>query len=199
MSRPLMIGSPPRVAYCTEAVPGTETLRLAAAVVWRGTPTPSALRGGGGPLGWLRTVRHAVWVRLGPLGLDVSVAGRPLFGGTWGAGRSVCGVGAALHGDPLAYYDDGARVLRVLGRVVQAAREGALVALIDATGQRAAAPRLILRVVPAPAIPVPRFESGPPEAGAVVTYLIGGKQPVWDMALRADPVVGAFLADDRSE
>ena len=193
MSGPPTVGSHPPVAYFTEAVPGAATLRLAAAVLWRGVPTPAALRGGGGPLGWLRGVRHSLWVRLGPLGADVSVAGRPLFGGAWGTARSVGSVGAAPHGEALAYYDDGTHALRVLGRVVRAPYEGALIALIDATGLRAAAPRLVLRVVPMPTIPVPRFDSAPPEDGAVVSYLIGGEQPVWEAALRADPVVGAFL------
>ncbi|MBC7791103.1 MAG: hypothetical protein H7Z74_14245, partial [Anaerolineae bacterium] len=74
--------------------------------------------------------------------------------------------------------------------------EGALVALIDATGPRAAAPRLVLRVVPTPAIPVPHFDSAPPDDDAVFSYLIGGEQPAWEAALRADTVVGAFLDDD---
>jgi hypothetical protein len=199
MSDSPTVDSHPPVAYFTETVPGTATLRLAAAVVWRGVPTPRALRGGGGPLSWLRTVRHRLWVRLGPLGADVSVAGRPLFGGAWGAARSVGSVGVAPHGEPLAYYDDGTHVLRVLGRVVHAPAGRTLVALIDATGLRAAAPRLILRLVPTPAMPVPRFDSAPLEDGAAVSYLIGGEQPVWETALRADPIVGAFLDDDRTD
>jgi hypothetical protein len=187
------------VAYFTETESGTATLRLAAAVVWRGVPTRSALRGGGGPLGWLRTLRHRLWVRLGPLGADVSVVGRPLFGGAWGAARSIGSVGAAPHGEPLAYYDDGAHVLRVLGRVVHAPAGRTLVALIDASGLRAAAPRLILRLVPTPAIPVPPVDSPPLEDGGPVSYLIGGEQPVWETALRADPIVGAFLDDVRTD
>jgi hypothetical protein len=103
-------------------------------------------------------------------------------------------VAAAPDGEPLAYYDDGTHVLRVLGRVVRAPHEGALVALVDATGPRAAAPLLVLRVVPTPAIPVPRFDSAPPEDGAAVSYLMFGEQPVWETALRADPVVDAFLS-----
>jgi hypothetical protein len=199
MSAPPTVGSPRPVAYFAEAVPGTATLRLAAAVASRGVPTAAALRGGGGRLGWLRRVRYRLWLRLGPLGADVSVAGRPLFGGAWGAARSVTSVGATPHGEPLASYDDGTHVLRVLGRVVHAPLEGTLVALIDATGPRVAAPRLVLRVVPTPTIPVPRFDSAPPEDGAAVSYLIGGEQPVWEAALRADPIVGAFLDADRVE
>ena len=199
MIGPPMVGSHLPVAYFTEAVPGAATLRLAAAVIWRGVPTPAALRGGGGPLGWLRGVRHSLWVRLGPLGADVSVAGRPLFGGAWGAARSVGSVGAAPHGEPLAYYDDGTHMLRVLGRVVHAPLEKAVVALVDATGLRAAAPRLVLRIVPTPVIPVPRLDSAPPTDGAVVSYLIGGEQPMWEAALRVDSVVRAFWDHDRTD
>jgi hypothetical protein len=194
-----MLHRPRQVAYFTEVVPGTATLRLAAAVASRGVPTLGALRGGGGPLNWLRGVRHRLWMRLGPLGADVSIGGRPLFGGAWGAARSIGSVGAGPHGEPLAYYDDGTHVLRVLGRVVFAPLTGTLVALIDATGPRAAAPRLVLCVVPTPAIPVPRFDSAPPEDGAAVSYLIAGEQPEWEAALRADPTIRAFLDADRAD
>ena len=194
MTTPQTAETPPPVAYFTERIPGTATLRLAAAVVYRGVPAPAALAGGsGGPLGWLRAVRHRLWLRLGPLGADVSVAGRPLFGGTWGAARSVGSVGAGPRGEPLAYYDDGSRMLRVLGRVVPVARGGTLAALVDATGARARAPRLVLRVVPTPPVPVPRFDGEPPPADAAVTYLVSGEEPAWTASLRADPVVRAFL------
>src|SRR5215218_1064071 len=93
-------GSQPQIAYFTEAARGATTLRLAAAVVCRGVPRRSALHGGGGPLGWLRRVRHRLWLRLGPLGLDVSIGGRPLFGGEWGARRSIASMGANSDGDP---------------------------------------------------------------------------------------------------
>jgi len=196
MSGPLTVDSHPRVAYLTEAVPGAAALRLAAAVVWRGLPTSAAVRGGGGPLGWLRSVRLQLWLRLGPLGFDVSVAGRPLFGGTWGAPRSVNSVGAGPLGEPLAYYDDDARVLRVLGRVLPAPSGGTLVALVDATGPRAATPRVVLRVVPTPEIPVSRPDEVSSEGAAVVSHFMGGEQPVWEAALRADRVVRAFMGAD---
>jgi hypothetical protein len=186
------------VQYLTETLPDSGTLRLAAAVVCRGVPTPRALLGGGGLLGWPRGVRHRLWLRLGPLGLDVSVGGRPLFGGTWGAARSIGCAGVGPHGAPLAYYDDGTRELRVLGRVVHAPSAGTVVALIEAAGRRAAVPRLTLRVVPTPDSPVPRFDGAPPGDDAMVSYFIGGEQPVWEAALRADPVVRAFLDDDRT-
>ena len=193
------------MGYFTEAVPGTSTLRLAAAVVLRGVPTPSARLGGGGPLGWLRGVRQRLWLRLGPLGLDVSVAGRPLFGGPWGAARSIASAGVPPRGEPLAYYDDLTHTLRVLGRVVHAPEQGALVALIDATGRRAAAPRLFLRVVPIPTIPVPHFDSMPPQQEGVgvgymaVSHFMISDEPEWAAALRADPVVRAFLDDVRAD
>jgi hypothetical protein len=199
MSGPRSADGPPPVAYFTEPVPGTSTLRLAAAVLCRGVPAPGALAGGGGPLGMLRTLRHQLWLRLGPLGADVSVAGRPLFGGTRGATRSVASAGASRHAEPLAYFDDGTHVLRVLGRVVHAPPGRTLVALVDATGSRAGAPRLTLRVVATPAMPVPRFDGAPPDDVAAVSYLMGGEQPAWLAALRADAVVRAFLDAERTD
>ena len=193
-------GGPAPVAYFSEALEGNAAVRLAAAVVWRGIPTRAALRGGGGPLGWLRGLRHRLWLRLGPLGADVSVAGRPLFGGDAWAPRGVSSVQPKLLGEPLAYYDDGSRVLRVLGRVLRAAPPGqTLVALVDATGPRATAPRLVLRVVPAPTVAVeyPELAVQPPELAppstAFADRLVGGEPPAWAAALQADPVVRAFL------
>jgi hypothetical protein len=185
-------GGPAPVAYFSEALPGGAGLRLAAAVAWRGVPTPAALQGGGGLLGRVRGLRHRLWLRLGPLGDDVSVAGRPLFGGTWGAARRVSSVGEPPHA--LAYYDDGTRTLRVLGRVVPAPPPGrTLVALVDATGPRAAAPSVVLRVVPTPAVTVQGAASAglPDPAGDSFTVI--SDHPAWTAALRADPVVRAFL------
>ena len=193
-------GSEAPVAYFAE-LEGDAGVQLAAAVVYRGIPTRAALRGGGGPFGWLRSVRHRLWLRLGPLGADVSVAGRPLFGGDAWAPRGISSVEPRLFGEPLAYYDDGSRVLRLLGRVLPAPPPGqTLVALVDATGPRAAAPRLVIRIVPAPTVAVewPELEVEHPELGDVPTaftrsYFVGGEHPAWLAALRADPVVRAFL------
>jgi hypothetical protein len=55
---------------------------------------------------------------------------------------------------------------------------------------------VVLRIVPTPAMPVPLFDLVTSSDVAAVSYFVGGEQPVWDEALRADPVVGAFL--DRS-
>ena len=185
---------PAPIAYFCEALPGTASLRLAAAVVWRGVPAPAALIGGGGPLGWLRAARHKLWLRLGPLGADMSIAGRSLFGGVDGAGRSISTAGLLPRGEPLAYYDDGSHALRVLGRVVAAPPTGhTLVALVDASGPRATAPRLVLRVVPTPPVTVPTpVPPAPADAGVSHSYLIS-EHPAWTAALRADPEVRAFL------
>ena len=196
MSSPLPVSGPPQITYFNEPVPGTPTLRLTAAVVVRGVPTAGARLGGGGPLGWLRGVRQRLWLRFGPPGYDVSVAGRPLFGGPWGAARSIGSAWAGSGGEPVAYSDDLTHTLLVLGRVVHTPQNGTVVALIDATGRRAAAPRLVLRVLSAPTIPVPHFDSMPPQEGAVVTFVIGG-DPGWEASLRADPVVSAFLNGGR--
>jgi hypothetical protein len=198
-----MSGLPPAtgrtpVAYFTEVTSDAETLRLAAAVIWRGVPTRAALRGGGGTLGWLRGARHRLWLRLGPLGADVSVAGRPLFGGTEDAPRGVGSVGASPGDEPLAYYDEGSRTLRVLGRVMPAPRGESLVALVDATGGSAAAPTLAFRVVPTPEVPAPRFDEEPLAGGEGVSYSVVGEEPVWTAALRADPVVRTFLDEPGS-
>jgi hypothetical protein len=190
--------SQPRIGYFTEAAPGATTLRLAAAVVCRGAPRRASLQGGGGLLGWPRSVRHRLWLRFGPLGFDVSVRGRPLFGGEWGAGFSIGSTAGTPDGEPLAYYDDRAHVLRLLGRVLPAPRIETLVALVDATGARAGAPRVVVRHMPMPAMPMPQFAGPPTEYGAMVSYVIGGEQPTWEAALRADPVVRTFLDDDRA-
>jgi len=189
-------GGKPPIAYFTENLPGAASVRLAAAVTWRGTATRAARHGGGGPLGWLRGARHRLWLRLGPLGADVSVNGRTLFGGTFGAARGVASAGPSAQGVPLAFYDDETHALRLLGRVVTAPPERTLVALVDATGWRARMPRLVLRVVTTPPMPVslPGFA---PKPDTVISYFVGGDQPMWEAALRADPVVSAFLDGPR--
>jgi hypothetical protein len=73
MQVPTNGGSAP-VAYFSEALEDNTVLRLPAAVVCRGVPTLAARSGGGGPLGSLRGIRHRLWLRLGPLGIDASVA-----------------------------------------------------------------------------------------------------------------------------
>ena len=193
MSGPSPQHSPPPVLYLTEPIPGASSLRLAAAVVCRGVPTVAARLGGGGSQGWLRAVRHRLWAHLGPVGLDVTVGGRSLYGGAADAARSVGSVGIGHRGEPLAYYDAGSRELRVLGRVVPAPRGETLVALIDATGSRAQAPHLVLRVVPTPSILVPHFASERSLPGETRTYIVGGEEPAWSAALREDAVVRAFL------
>jgi hypothetical protein len=81
----------------------------------------------------------------------------------------------------------------VLGRVIHAPRALTLVALVDATGRRAAAPSLVLRRLAAPTIDVTPPEELDRAMFASVAYIVGGDQPSWTAALRADPVVRAFL------
>jgi hypothetical protein len=100
---------------------------------------------------------------------------------------------AQADGEPIAYYDTSNRVLRVLGRVIHAPRDLTLVALVDATGRRAAAPSLVLRRLAAPTIDVTPPEELDSAMFASVAYMVGGDQPSWTAALRADPVVRAFL------
>jgi hypothetical protein len=186
--------TPTPIAYLCESLPDPGSVRLAAAVVWRGVPSPAALMGGGGLLGWLRSARHRLWLRFGPLGFDVSVAGRPLFGGDWGVASRVGCVGLPPRGEPLAYYDDNSRTLRVLGRVITAPTDGrTIVALVDASGSRAAAPRLTLRNVPTPSITVPTLVPlSPADVAASHSYILS-EHPAWTAALRADPTVRDFL------
>jgi hypothetical protein len=195
MDGAMALGGLPAISYFDEIVPGEGAVRLAAAVVWRGVPAPEA-RYGNGPLGWLRGVRHRLWLRLGPFGADVQVAGRPLFGGVAGAGGSISGARPAPEGDPLAFYDGGARQLRLLGRVVVVPPEQTLVALVDAIGPRAAAPRVVLRVVQTPAMPMPRLDPVPLGGADAVNHVVIGGYTQWEAALRVDPSVRRFL-DER--
>ena len=57
---------------------------------------------------------------------------------------------------------------------------------------------VVCRGVPTPDSPVPPFDGAPPGDEGMVSHFIGGEQPVWEAALRADPVVRAFLDDDRN-
>jgi hypothetical protein len=89
-------------------------------------------------------------------------------------------------------------VLRVLGRAFPAPPPGqTVVTLVDATGRRASAPVLVLRVVPTPTVAMERPELEPPstDVAASTVFIVGG-HPAWDAALRADPVVRAFLDRD---
>jgi hypothetical protein len=180
------------VTYFSETLPGARAVRLTAAVAWRGTPDGAAATGGRGPVGWFRRIRHQLWLRYGPLGADVHVAGRRLFGGAAYAPGAVSQSGVA-PGGTAAYFDEGARVLRVLGRVYRAPPAGrALVLLVDAAGRPGAEPRLTVRTVPAPVVDVPPPAGWRPEPGAMMIVMIPG-HPAWTAALRADPVVRAFL------
>lgn len=198
MSSVTVVGAPVPVAYFSEELPspspspGAARLRLAAAVVCRGTPDRVAAAGGRGPTGWLRRIRHRLWLRLGPLGLDVHTrGGRPLFGGAGAVSSGPLGPAGPAE----AYYDEGGRVLRVLGRVYPLPPgERTFVLLVDAAGRRAASPRVTVRTVSTPVLSVPPPDDWvPPPPGTAVTHMIIGEDPAWAAALRADPDVGAFL------
>jgi hypothetical protein len=190
-------GSSAPVAYFSEALEDNTALRLAAAVVCRGVPTPAGLSGGGGLLGWLRAIRHRLWLRLGPLGVDASVAGRSLFGGDAWAPRRISSVQLTHHDAALGYFDAGNRVLRMLGRVFTVPPPGqTLVALVDATGRRANTPGIVLRIVPTPTVAIDRPELPAPSPDVAVSVVYTGSYPVWETALRADPVVRAFVDRD---
>lgn len=202
-------GSPVRVSYFADVMPGAAAIRLAAAVVWRLRPD-RAHRWGRGPVAWLRRLRHHLWLRLGPLGIDVQWPGTRVQSGR---GRVVTSV--RLRGDDEAtgYYDG--RAVRVLGRVYKLPGEGrSLVLLVDAgrpsagRGKRQAALRITARTVPAPMAPAPLppcevlalDQSVASHEGLDVRaeLVVGGERPEWETALRADPDVRAFMEADPS-
>src|SRR5450432_1249808 len=58
-------GSSVGVFYLGDAVPGATTIRLAVAVIWRHEPYTrqgGARRWERGPVGWLRGLRHRLWL-----------------------------------------------------------------------------------------------------------------------------------------
>jgi hypothetical protein len=126
------------VVYFTEEVPASDDLRLAAAVVWRGTPR----RPPGGLRGLLRKLRF----RLGPLGLGLHFRWSEPWGGA-----------ATGDGDQLTLYRARQGVVRVLGRNYPAPRDGrTLVLLVDeGAGRR---PAIRIRLVTVPVQPRDRVE-----------------------------------------
>jgi hypothetical protein len=127
-------GSPVRAFYFQDVMPGGAAIRLAAAVVWRLGPDGAhggARRWGRGPVAWLRRLRHRLWLRLGPLGIDVQWPGT---GPESGGGRGVTSVGLSGDDEPRAYYDG--RTVRVLGRVYELPADGrSFVLLVDDGGR----------------------------------------------------------------
>lgn len=203
-------GTSVSVFYLGDGMPGAAALRLAAAVVWRHAPYDprgGARRWGRGPAAWLRRLRQRLWLRLGPLGLDVQVQ----WPGTRkhrSGGFAVTSVRRRADEEPRAYYDG--RTVRLLGRDYEVPVDGrSLVLLVDEGGQRAAngrrpaAPRVVVRTVlvpsaPAPALPL-RDRSSEVSAPGHETIdvrtdtVAGGGRPEWETALRADPEVRAFM------
>jgi hypothetical protein len=206
------VGSPVEVFYFTHPLANAPETRLAAAVAWRLAPgvgggsasaRPAEPPWGRGPAAWLRRLRHRLWLRFGPLGLDVGSLGKP-YGPSDGGVRSS---GFVWDAEPRIYFDG--RVVRLLGRVYKMPPESrTLVLLVDEGPAAGAAPRVTARTVPAPVNPVLPAAPPPPgwESGTVAPgsgwapfapfredVLVGGQHPAWEAALRADPDVRAFL------
>lgn len=198
------------IAYFSELMPDQQHLRLAAAVTWRGVPTTFALAGGGGVHGVLRSARHYLWQRLGPLGADVSIAGRPLFGCATNAARGISSVLPAPKRKPLAYYEAGTRTLRIVGRVLLTPQSRTMVALVDATGPRSGEPLITLCEVSTPELPIPVFDTMTPaeprieeevldfSTSSVRAYVVGD-EPRWEAALRTDVRIQQFLEQGRAD
>jgi len=67
------------------------------------------------------------------------------------------------------------------------------------TGSRAAAPDVELRVVSAPVVPVRPLEPDPPADNAgTPAYIVVAQHPLWNAALRTDPVIRAFVDETMS-
>jgi hypothetical protein len=125
-----------------EEVPASDDVRLAAAVVWRGPPTPRR----GGLRGLLRKLRF----RLGPLGLGLQFRWSEPWGGA-----------ATNDGDQLTLYRARQGVVRVLGRNYPAPRDGrTLVLLVDesAVGR----PPVTVRLLTVPIQPRSRVDEAEP-------------------------------------
>jgi hypothetical protein len=200
-------GEPARVFYFSYTTAGVAAPQLAAAVVWR--ELPFGPRGGAGrwtgwPGAWLRLLRHRLWLRLGPFGLDLQWRSRPKHSR---AGVNVTALGFPGDVEPRAYYDG--RFVRLLGRIYEVPADGhALVLLVEerreqrASGGRLAAPVVAIRTVLIPPIAAsglaravqPWDDSLGEETSDVRTVTVfGGALPEWDSALQANPEVRAFM------
>ena len=200
-------GYPLRVLYVSNMMAGVDSAQLAAAVVWRWVshdPRSGAQRWAGWSVAWLRRLRHRMWLRFGPLGLDVH----------WGIGEEDAREGVAVGGfgfledvEPRVYFDG--RVVRLLGRVYHVpADERTLVLLVEEGGEQRASGRrtdtgpVAIRTV---LIPSPRTRAhaattpsrgdsaGHEASAAQIVTVSGGSRPEWDAALSAHPEVRAFM------
>lgn len=214
-----MTATPPHgaveVFYFAEVFPAADMIRLAAAVVWRlppGGPPGGArpLRGssrrwGRGPVGWLRRLRHQLWLHLGPLGVDLHLRpARDRRGqGSRGGVRSS---GFAWDDVPVVYYESDRRTVRLMGRVhrLPPGTRHALVLLVDEGGSPSGALRVAVRTVPVPSVRVLRrrperarvdaqMDAEHAPAGSQIDPLVGGADVSWEAALRADAAVRAFM------
>src|SRR5215204_4431009 len=193
---------PITILHFPEAVPDG-TMRLDAVVLWRGAPG-DPLPEPRGPLAWLRRLRHRLWLHFGPLGIDLHVRWpRPgRFSGELRRddGGSISSASLPWHREPVVHVEHGPGRLRLLGRVYRLPRDGrTLVLMVVPRGRRA--PRVTVRRVVTPALPMPPMppmppgylESGFDPANAEVSIIMGGDEPAWTEALRADRAVRAFL------
>jgi hypothetical protein len=135
-------GSPIKVVCFSEAVPASDDLRLAAAVVWRCAPAPRP----GGLRGLLRRLRF----RLGPLGIGLQLRWSEPWGGA-----------ASDDGEQMTLYRSEGRIVRVLGRNYSLPPDGrTLVLLVDETA--VPRPTVNVRLLPVPVQPRSRFEVAAP-------------------------------------
>jgi hypothetical protein len=158
-------GGTNRVTYFSDEVPASDAVRLAAAVVWRGTPAPTR-----GWREWWRRLKH----RLGPLGLGFHLKGSvPDWAGT-----------AGEHGEQETLYSRYRRVVRVLGKdYALPPDDRTLILLIDEAGSPDG-PIVTSHLLSVP--PLPRSQQGESDAPP--------GQSVWAAFLRRDPEVSAFMA-----
>lgn len=172
---------------------GRQAQVLVAVVIWCGPQHRAVLPGGGGLLDWPRRKRQELWLALGPLGGSATVAGRPLFGGRADDVFSAVGTSTTFGSEPVAHYDGGAHTIRVLGRVLVGPRPGrTLVILVDAAGERSAAPAFTAREVQAP----PEVRTGFVQQGfGTISVMLSAEPLPAELlpALRADPVIFAFM------
>jgi hypothetical protein len=176
------------------------TMRLAAAVLWRATPG-DPLPVPRGPLAWLRRLRHRLWLRLGPLGIDLHLRWDPpgRFNGEVRRddGGVVASAGFAWHREPVVYVEHGPGRVRLLGRVYRLPRDGRTLVLLVAPRRRRAprigVRRVITPVVPMPPMPPDCFEGDMSPGPGQVSVMTSGDDPVWTAALREDDAVRAFL------
>jgi hypothetical protein len=138
------LGAPIHVVYFSEEVPASSGVRLAAAVVWRGTPAPRP----GGWRGLLRALRY----RLGPFGRGFHLRGSAGWSGAAGG-----------DGEQMTLYHSERRVVRVLGRDYPLPSDGRTLLLLIDEGA-VGVPPITIRMVTCPVQPRDRVDEDGPHA-----------------------------------